>query len=68
MADQKPKVTLGYARSKGLYHIDQIEGNKPMVTYTSERTVRVGDWLDETDAENLGLTADLIVRPYRLDA
>jgi hypothetical protein len=68
VTDQKPGVTLGYSKVKGQYHVEEIRSNKPTVTYATGRMLRVDDWLNPTDANSLGLVADLIVRPYRLDA
>lgn len=73
MVTQKPKVTLGYAASTQRYHIDQIRGNKPTVEFQEFPgdaiiVARVGMWLSEQTAEILGLSADLTVRLYHVDA
>lgn len=77
MADQKPKVTLGYAQSKREYYVSEIAGNRPTVRFIGARVYQgvrqarhacIGDWLSEAEAGDLGEVADLTVRPYRLDA
>lgn len=73
MTDRVAEVVLSYSPSKGEYHVDEIRGSWPTAFYTwnsgggQEETirVRVGDWLSESEATNLGARTPLIVRPYR---
>ncbi len=63
------KVTLEYNVSDGRYYVATIQGTRPTVEYTTPgvmaaKTARVGAWLDEQEAGDLGLVADLMVRRY----
>ncbi len=65
----KLTVTLGYSRSKGEYHVDEIRGHFPYVPHRGEPSpIRVGIWLTEVQACDLGTTVTLVVRPYRAEA
>ena len=71
MADQKPKVTLGYSKSKKEYLVEQIEGSRTTVPFgrgDDANLARIGRWFSEADTDSLGQEADLVVRAYRLDA
>lgn len=39
MADQQAGVTLGYSKSKRLYHVEEIRGNRPVATYQRSKGV-----------------------------
>ncbi len=72
--DHVAEVVLGYSRSKGQYHVDEIRGSWPTANYQCSAsvpdqtvTVHVGDWLEEGEAGHLGARTHLIVRPYRAE-
>lgn len=58
-------ATASYIRTTG---VPDQEGQSATVVQTETITVRVGDWLLETEANGLGARTHLIVRPYRLGA
>ena len=79
MTDRQSGGTLGYSKSKGQYHVDEIRGSWPTASYQHSTggttgpvqvetiTVHVGDWLSEREVEALGARTHLTVKSYRLD-
>ncbi len=57
-------ATVTYQHSTGVRDMKALL-NSPTVVQMETITVHVGDWLLEGEANNLGIRAHLIVRPYR---